>query len=360
MLSSDQTDISPLKVGIVGYGKMGKIRQRSLSETKSGEVVAILGGPNDNDVPDRLRVESLETLLSDPAVEAIYCCSVNSENSKITKRSLLAGKHVFCEKPPALTASDIEELIAIENCSGLRLMYGFNHRHHGGLLRMKELAEEATLGRILWMRGRYGKSVDGDFLNSWRARREISGGGILMDQGIHLLDMMMHLTDEFDEIQSMVSSVYWDIPGIEDNVFLNLRNSKTGVVASLHSTMVDWRHLFSLEVFMERGYMVLNGLKTPSNSYGAEELVVNRIVGGSPAAKWENQLSKTWDTDQSWNLEALAFWSAVRTGRVDPSFGDSRSALRVMKVIDEVYSTNTNLSSQLFKDLQSGPEGHYL
>ena len=120
-----------------------------------------------------------------------------------------------------------------------------------------------------------------DYFNTWRANRELAGGGILIDQGIHMLDLFLYLGEGFDEVHAFVSSLYWKLPGIEDNVFAILRNSKTGQAASLHSTMTQWRHLFSFEVFMERGYMVLNGLKTPSGTYGAEKLSVakNRSRG---------------------------------------------------------------------------------
>ena len=151
-------------------------------------------------------------------------------------------------------------------------------------VKMKQIVTDGALGRILWMRGRYGKAVDENYTDTWRADPALAGGGILIDQGIHMLDLFLHLAGDFDEVQAMVSHLYWNLPGIEDNVFAQFRNSTTGCVASLHSTMIQWRHLFALEVFMERGYMVLNGLKTGSGSYGAEQRVVARNRAVAPAA----------------------------------------------------------------------------
>ena len=130
---------------------------------------------------------------------------------------------------------------------------------------MKKLLK-TKLGKILWMRGRYGKEVDENYLKDWRANPDKSGGGIMLDQGIHLLDLFIYLGGEFDEIKSFVSNLYWKISGIEDNVFAIFRNSKTGLCASLHSTRLV-AIPFSLELFRER-FLILNGLKTSSGAYG--------------------------------------------------------------------------------------------
>src|SRR5690606_1222943 len=109
---------------------------------------------------------------------------------------------------------------------------------------------------------------------TWRAKKDLAGGGILLDQGIHMLDLFLYLGGSFDQVHAFVSNLYWKLEGIEDNVFAIMKNSRSGMVASLHSTMTQWRHLFSLEIFLESGYMVLNGLKTSSGTYGEEVLTI--------------------------------------------------------------------------------------
>lgn len=247
----------------------------------------------------------------------------------------------------------MREIRAVETETGRVLMYGFNHRHHGAAVRMKEIVDSDEFGRILWMRGRYGKSVDGDYLRTWRANPALAGGGILIDQGIHMLDLFLHLGGAFDEVQAMVSHLYWNIPGIEDNVFVHLRNSETGCVASLHSTMIQWRHLFALEVFMDRGYMVLNGLKTGSGSYGAEQLVVARNRSVAPAATWEQEFSQTWEADESWDREARGFANWIATGNPGENAGDSLGALRVMELIDRIYATDRHVAPRLYSQLNA-------
>jgi len=202
------------------------------------------------------------------------------------------------------------------------------------------------------MRGRYGKSVDTNYLSTWRAKKELAGGGILIDQGIHMLDLFHYMGNcTFDEVHALVSSRYWNMAGVEDNVFLIMRNRENGVEVSFHSTMTQWRHLFSLEIFMEAGYMVLNGLKTSSNTYGAEELSVARNRSMAPAASWEMEIKETFDVDVSWDREAEIFIDAVQgTARLES--GTSTQALSVMRLVDRIYGSDHHVSSTLYDSLK--------
>ena len=256
-------------------------------------------------------------------------------NKKLTIESLKKDKHVFCEKPPGLNAKDIEDVIIAENKYKKTLMYGFNHRHHDSIQKIKQIVDEKEFGRILWMRGRYGKSVETDFYKNWRSKKEYSGGGILIDQGIHMLDIFLYLAGDFDKIQAAVSNLYWDLD-IEDNVFAMLQNSKNKIAASLHSTMTQWRNLFSLEVFFEKGYVVLNGLNTSSNSYGEEVLNIAKNRSLAPAAIWEEEENIHFKIDNSWEKEIIEFNKSI-IKNTKPIIGNSLEALQLMKVIDEIY-----------------------
>ena len=231
-------------------------------------------------------------------------------------------------------------------------MYGFNHRHHGASVKMHELVKSNTFGRVLWMRGRYGKSVDEDYFKTWRADPRLAGGGILLDQGIHMLDLFLYMGREFDVVHAIVSSLYWNLPGIEDNVFAMFRNSQTGQCASLHSTMTQWRHLFSFEVFLERGYMVLNGLKTPSGTYGAEQLTVAVNRSKAPAARWEEEERFEFDTDESWERETNLFCDVIDKDMTVQD-GGSASALSVMTLVDRIYENEVHQVDKLHNKLQT-------
>lgn len=326
------------KVGIIGYGLMGQTRHKAIDEIIPGTVVAI-SDPNLNIISELPNLSHQE-IINNPDIDVIIICTPNFLNKELTIKALNAGKHVFCEKPPAFTEHDIVEIIGAESKSeGKKLMYGFNHRHHDSIIHMKKLIDSEEYGNVLWMRGRYGKSVTADYYNQWRAKKEFSGGGILMDQGIHMLDLFLYLGGSFDVVKSEISNLYWKMD-VEDNAFVILKNSKNGMAASLHSTMTQWRHLFSLEIFLEKGYMVLNGLITGSMSYGEEVLSIAKSRTAAPAATWKDEEKITYELNNSWRYEMQHFFDAINEDK-PITIGNSSDALNLMTIIDECYK-NTN------------------
>ena len=263
-----------INCGIIGFGKMGEIRAEALLKCGQATVASVYEPASPPLPPKARQADSPDEIIADKQIDAVFICTPNDSNQALTIQALKAGKHVFCEKPPAFDAAGVEAVRAAEAKSSRKLMYGFNHRHHDSIKSMKQIVEQGTMGRILWMRGRYGKEVDESFFKGWRADSKRAGGGILIDQGIHMLDLMMHLGGDFDEVQAMVSNLYWKNCDIEDNAFVNLRSSTSGICASLHSTMTQWGYLFSLEVSLEHGSLALNGLKTSSGAYGEETLTI--------------------------------------------------------------------------------------
>ena len=322
------------KVGIIGYGRMGRTRHRAIDEVGGAEVIAI-SEPSIGDSFKSIPNLTHDEIIHHPDINTIIICTPNYLNQKLTIQSLLAGKNVFCEKPPCFTAKEMKEVIQTEKKSGKKLMYGFNHRHHDSIMRMKEIIDNKEYGRILWMRGRYGKSVTADYYNEWRAKKELAGGGILIDQGIHMLDLFLYLGGDFDSVKAEVSNLYWNLE-VEDNAFVILKNNETGMVANLHSTMTQWRHLFSLEIFMEKGYMVLNGLITSTMSYGEEVLSIAKNRSTAPAATWKDEIKTQYVINNSWRYEMEHFFNAIKND-TNIEIGNSTDALKLMKIIDKIY-----------------------
>ncbi|MCP5046697.1 MAG: Gfo/Idh/MocA family oxidoreductase, partial [bacterium] len=197
-----------VRVGIIGFGKMGQIRARAVMDDGKGEVVLVYDENENADFMGFRRAGSVGEIINSPDIEAIFVCTPNYLNKTLTLAGLSAGKHVFCEKPPAFNAREVEEVREVWEPSGKRLMYGFNHRHHSSIKHMKHLIQSEEYGKVLWMRGRYGKSVDQDFLNGWRSNKELAGGGILLDQGIHMLDLFLYMGGNFDQVHAFVSNLY--------------------------------------------------------------------------------------------------------------------------------------------------------
>ena len=322
-----------INTAVLGLGKIGR-KRREVLQTIEGAFFS--GSWDPHDTSCNVNYTSADDIFNDASVDAVFICTTNNLLKDLTIQALHAGKHVFCEKPPAFTAAEVEEIQQAERESKKILMYGFNHRQHGAVQKMKNIVDGGDYGKILWMRGRYGKSVDEDFFSTWRADKDLAGGGILLDQGIHMLDLFLHLGGSFDDVKAFISTLYWNLDGIEDNVFAIMKNSETGLVASLHSTMTQWRHLFSLEVFMESGYMVLNGLRTSSQTYGEEVLTVARNRTKAPAATWEDEERFVYDVDTSMDQEVHLFYDAIASG-TRPVSGNSDDARNVMKLIDAIY-----------------------
>ncbi|MZI95797.1 gfo/Idh/MocA family oxidoreductase [Vibrio sp. CAIM 722] len=340
-----------IKFGFIGYGKMGKIRARAFGKFADVSVEGVYDVKEIKDSEYKVFNDPYE-IINDKSIDAVSISVPNYYNFEYTMAALNQGKHVFCEKPPAFTSQQVKEIRAKELETGLKLMYGFNHRHHGAVMKMKTVIDSGEYGKVLWMRGRYGKSVDETYFDDWRSKKDLAGGGILFDQGIHMLDLFIHLGGTFDQVHAFVSSLYWKMEGLEDNVFAIMKNSTSGMEASLHSTMTQWRHLFSLEVFLESGYMVLNGLKTGSGTYGDEELTIAKNRSVAPAATWDDEARFRFETDNSWNEEAEHFINAIKNN-TDVMFGNSNDALNVMELVESIYANERHESDHLYTKLKN-------
>lgn len=325
-----------LKVGIIGFGKMGKIRAKTVDATGCAKVISVYDNNPNNDFEGYNSVNEPYAIINNDDIDIIFVCTPNFLNKELTIAGLNSGKHVFCEKPPAFTGQDVKEIIESEKKSNKKLMYGFNHRHHESVKQIKRIIDSNEYGKIIWMRGRYGKSVDAAYFETWRSKKDLAGGGILLDQGIHMLDLFLYLAKGFDKVKSFITNQYWECD-VEDNAFVILKNNESGVTASLHSTMTQWRHLFSLEVFLEKGYLVLNGLKTSSGTYGDEILTIAKNRSTAPAATWEDEEKVTFHTNKSWKSEIDHFFESILND-TPIKVGNSKDALNIMSLLDNIYS----------------------
>ena len=286
------------------------------------------GAPRASELP---RCATVKELLS--VVDAVLISVPPARAPQYVCLALEAKVHVFCEKPAAINVKELSPVGSLlESCDRV-LAYGFNHRQHQSILRIHELLRNEVLGSVLWMRGRYGKEVDRSYRRSWRCNPSLNGGGILIDQGIHMIDLMNHLSGPFDGAQAVLSNSYLGIDGVEDNAFITLFSKQKRIAASVHSTITQWRYLFSLEIFLEKGSIVLNGLRTNSGSYGDEILTIK------PNVEHENSIQHeilTYDTNESWTSELRAFFKAVANQTRYP-FADYQDALQTTTIIDQIY-----------------------
>ena len=326
--------IAPLRAGIIGYGYMGEIRHRSILRQATLELRGICDPAktaNDLGVP----LYGSHTELLDLGLDVVFVCTPHNVTADVVVDALERGCHVFCEKPPGRNVADVQRMVTAERqARGRKLMFGFNHRYHQSIQDAKGIIDGGSLGRLLWLRGVYGKSGGAGFEQVWRNVPEISGGGILLDQGIHMLDLFCLFCGDFQEVVGMTQTAYWDIP-VEDNAFVILRNA-AGQIAQLHSSATLWKHTFRLELGLERGYLVASGILSRSGSYGRETLLIGRGDGrGSRPEPREETVY--YDVDPSWDVQVEQF---VRSVQEDLPVLESGSleALRVMRIVERVYA----------------------
>ena len=324
-------------IGIIGFGKMGQIRKNIIDSIPDYSVKWVCDTMPPKESNFKFTKDP-NVIFNDDEVDIIFVCTPNYLTKDFVVKGLDSKKHVFCEKPPGISSAQVMEIIEAEKRNPeCKFMIGFNHRWHQSIVEAKRLVDSGKFGEILWMRGRYGKSVDQNFFNGWRAKRAYAGGGILMDQGIHMLDLFLMFCCDFEDVKAVCSDLYWHLD-IEDNVFAILRNSK-GQVASLHSTMTQWRHLFSFEIFMEQGYIVINGLITSSQTYGKEELSIAENRTTPPQATWTKEEKITFSIDNSFQDEVKVFIQCIDSNSPITT-GGSEDAMKVMRLVERIYDSD--------------------
>jgi len=330
---------APIRVGLVGLGHMGRVRKRVLEHHPDLELVAICDPKVDETAGDVLMAHDYRALL-DVDLDVVFVCTPNNVTAEIVVAALESGRHVFAEKPPGRDLDDVQAILAAESKHpGLKLKFGFNHRYHESVREAYAIVQNGRLGRLLWLRGIYGKSGGRGFEEVWRSKREIAGGGILLDQGIHMLDISRLFCGEFEEVKSFVDTLCWPID-VEDNAFVLLRNAE-GQVAFLHSSSTQWKHTFLLEICLTGGYLTISGFETGSRSYGRETLVVARRQFEDEAFALGNPREEItyFAGDPSWQLEVDEFVSCIRND-TPVEVGSSEDARKVMELVYRIYAAD--------------------
>ena len=327
------------RIGIIGYGRVGR-RRAGLVDAHDSLTLAAVADPNiptQEEIPRSCTVYGSGAELLQHDLDAVFVCTPNFATTDLVVQALEKGRHVFAEKPPGRSVSDIVRMRDTEaRRPDLRVKFGFNHREHDSVRLSQSLIASGELGRLMWMRGTYGKAGGPGYTGDWRANPELAGGGILLDQGIHMVDLFRLFGGEFTEVKSFVGQAFWQV-GLEDNAFALLRGAD-GRVAMLHSSATHWNHMFRLEIYLTDGYLVLEGFLTGSQTYGRETLVVGRRDwNDQDGARGRPREERYYfDEDRSWEREVDDFVHCIASGAPVAS-GNSLDAYRAMELITRVY-----------------------
>ena len=329
-----------IKIGIAGYGVVGKKRRVFIEKNKNMKIVAvsdILFKKNGKFADGILYYKDYKKLF-ELDIDAIFICLPNKYASEATILSLKNNLHTFCEKLPDKNVQEIKNIITIAlNSPHLKLKYRFNHRYHDSFIEAKKIVNSKKYGDIINIRAVYGKSAIIPFEGGWRSKRSQAGGGILLDQGIHILDMILHFLDNITEIKSFVSNSYWN-HNVEDNVYALLKDKKNRTVI-LHSTATEWQHKFRLEITLTSCLIEISGILSGSKSYGDEKLTLIRKLEQNKNNPNASKMKK-FKVDYSWQREINEFAEIILKNK-KVNDGNSNDALRVMNIIERIYKADT-------------------
>jgi predicted dehydrogenase len=311
------------KVGLIGCGKIGQKRAASLPNScKLSKVWDI-----DIDLAESYNV-TVDANMED--CDIVIVSTYNAELAPYTLGAVRNGKHVLVEKPAGINAQQLQTIKDAAAISGSRVRVGFNHRYHPAIKEAKHKLDGSVIGKLMHIRGRYGHGGRLGYEKEWRADPLKSGGGQLMDQGVHLIDLCSWFMGPFTSVGGKAVTSFWDMP-VDDNAFMMLEAGN--VTAWLHTSCTEWRNLFSFEIFGTRGKLEITGL---GGSYGVETLKTVLMLDnmGMPQVTTKEYLY----ADNSWKDEMTMFlWEIENHKEPDPGID---AALTAMHVVEAIYGKN--------------------
>ncbi|HLY17885.1 MAG TPA: Gfo/Idh/MocA family oxidoreductase [Bryobacteraceae bacterium] len=324
----------PLNVAIAGCGLIGRKRARALAGARLAMCCDVDGARAQALAASHPGAEAItdwRAAVSSPDVDLVIVATMHDMLACIAAEAARRGKHVLIEKPGGRRACELDSVAEAARETGALVRIGFNHRHHPALAKARAIADAGILGPLLFIRGRYGHGGRPGYEREWRANPELSGGGELLDQGIHLIDLARWFLGEFPGVHGHTASYFWNMP-VEDNAFLLLETA-AGQTAFLHASWTEWKNLFSFEICGRDGKLEISGL---GGSYGTERLTFYKMLpemGPPETTAWDFP-----NPDDSWTAEFAEFLEDIRLQRQPrPGIADAQAALRI---VERVYREN--------------------
>lgn len=320
-----------MNVAIVGCGLIGQKRAKALA----GARLVICADSNLSRAEQLARsaeggvaTDDWRKAVNREDVSLVVIATPHNSLAEITAAAIAAGKHVLVEKPAARHVSELQPLQSLAEHKNVLVRVGFNHRYHRAFREAREIVDSGALGPLMFLRARYGHGGRVGYDKEWRAKPELSGGGELIDQGAHLIDLARWFLGDFVEVEGYAPTYFWDMP-VDDNAFLLLKTAQKKV-AFLHASCTEWKNIFSFELYGRNGKLQIDGL---GGSYGVERLSWYKMLpemGPPETTIWEYPMG-----DNSWDVEMAEFLEDIRLGR-QPASG-LKDAVAVLDIVDKIY-----------------------
>ena len=322
------------KIGIIGCGLIGYKRAKSLGH--KGKLVAC-ADPNINRARNIARNKkvkiftNLKKLLEIKEIKIIIIATPHNQLAKILLEAYKKNKHILVEKPATKNLNEIKKIISKVKGTRIKIRIGYNHRYHPSIIKAQEIIKLGTIGKIMYLRARYGHGGRPGYEKEWRAKLSVSGGGELIDQGSHLIDLSRLFLGEFNKVKGFINTYFWKM-SVEDNAFLILK-TYSNKIAFLHTSWTEWKNMFSFEIFGTLGKLDINGL---GGSYGKEQLTLYKMskkMGIPKQKKWKFR-----SQDVSWKNEINEFYKDISYNR-KPNV-NLIDACQTLKIINKIYKNS--------------------
>lgn len=319
-----------MRAGIIGCGLIGE--KRALALPKNVEFVGCydLSKETATKFASKFNTQAydlVESLLNEN-LDFIVIATRHDSLATIGLQAILRGIHTFIEKPGAINSAELLQLKAKSEAKGVKVHIGYNHRYHPALLKAFEMVQDGSLGELMFIRARYGHGGRIGYDKEWRAEKKLSGGGELIDQGTHLIDLTLGILGNVELDYAATPTYFWNMD-VEDNAFISLKNS-AGNISFLNVSCSEWKNLFSMEIYGKVGKLEVSGL---GRSYGVETLTHFKMkpeMGPPDTEVWTYP-----EPDNSWELELKEFIAGLEAENYESSNLDS--SIRVLELIEEIY-----------------------
>jgi predicted dehydrogenase len=320
-----------VNIAIIGCGLIGQKRAKTLRDCRLVACVDLVQEKADalaKQFPGCIALTDWRVAINRADIDIVIIATLHATLAEIGLAAVQAGKHVLLEKPAGKHSRELAPIIEAANKTNALVRVGFNHRYHRAFRKARELVDEDALGEMMFIRARYGHGGRIGYDKEWRAQPELSGGGELIDQGVHLIDLARWFLGDFSEIQGHAHTYFWNMP-VDDNGFLLLKTPKKQT-AFLHASCTEWKNLFSFEIYGRKGKIDINGL---GGSYGVERIHFYKMspeMGPPETFMWEYPMA-----DNSWEIEFAEFIEDIKLRRQPAaSIHDAHAALHI---VEEIY-----------------------
>lgn len=335
-----------MKFAVIGAGTIGQLRAQSIKANPNTELLAVADPAQA--AAERAVAGSSAKALGDwraaldlPGLDAVMVSSPIQFHEEAVVAALKGGKHVLCEKPLSNTVESCRRMLDAARASGRTLATGFNHRYYPSMKFLKQAVDDGQIGTVDHLRVFGGHDGLHNFRADWQYKAPVSGGGAMMDVGIHMTDLARFVMGEVSEVYGVATNRVLQVPGSEDNA-MAIFKSPAGVSAFYQATWTEWKgYRFYVEVYGDKG--MVRGYYAPM-----QNLLVTHERPGTPRKKVRKfypeimlrEKLKSWTSTALLSFqEELADFLRMVNGEKTP-LADGVAGFRAVEMANAVYESS--------------------